>query len=156
MLFYIVKWSILYFILILLMHNLYLYFKKNLTSTKTKDFFNYPNVEYDKIYSIINKNNLISENLISENLIGDNLIGENLINEPISSNDTNKEFSIENFNNIFEKNTNISSYNEDGNNDINGITGNNGINGITGNNGINGMKDELNDFLNNLNKNDNK
>ena len=139
MLFYIVKWSILYFILILLMHNLYLYFKKNLTSTKTKDFFNYPNVEYDKIYSIINKNNLIGENLI-----GENLINENLINEPISSNDTNKEFSIENFNNIFEKNTNISSYNEDGNN------------GITGNNGINGMKDELNDFLNNLNKNDKK
>ena len=54
---YILKWSIIYFILIMLIHQLYIYFKKNLTITKTKDYFNYSNLEYNNINSIISQNN---------------------------------------------------------------------------------------------------
>jgi hypothetical protein len=149
MLFYIVKWSILYFILILLMHNLYLYFKKNLTSTKTKDFFNYPNVEYDKIYSIINKNNAISE---KQHIDAKPPI---TINNDHIPNDISKEFNIENFNNIFEKNANVATYGENDTGDpgiIGGIGGSSDP-GVTSGTGGD-MKNELNDFLNNLNKND--
>ena len=50
---YIITWTVIYFILILLLHNLYLFFQKNLTTTKTKDYYNFPNKEYNKINSIL-------------------------------------------------------------------------------------------------------
>lgn len=53
MLVYIITWSIIYFILILLLHNLYLFFQNILTTTKTKDYYNFPNKEYNKINSIL-------------------------------------------------------------------------------------------------------
>ena len=53
LIFYIIKWAILYFLLIFLAHHLYLFFEKNLTTTKIKDFYNFPSSEYNKINSII-------------------------------------------------------------------------------------------------------
>lgn len=71
MIFYIIKWTILYLILIFLLHNLYLFFEKNLTTTKIKDFYNFPTNEYNKINLILNNNN---NNLIqSENLFNNNI-----------------------------------------------------------------------------------
>jgi len=40
MIIYIIKWSFIYVILIFLLHNLYLFFQNNLTSTKIKDYYN--------------------------------------------------------------------------------------------------------------------
>ena len=56
MIIYIIKWSIIYLLLIFLLHNLYLFFQNNLTTTKIKDFYNYPNQEYNKINNILNSN----------------------------------------------------------------------------------------------------
>ena len=91
MLFYIIKWFLIYFILVLLIHNLYIFFQNTLTTTKIKDYYNYPNQEYNKISNILNQNkkNNISENNISENNIS------KLINTPES-------FDLNNFNNVFE------------------------------------------------------
>ena len=67
----IIFWSITYLILILIIHNLYIYFKENLTTTKTKDYFNIPANEYEKINSLIenhnNSNNNNSNNNINTN-----------------------------------------------------------------------------------------
>lgn len=94
MFFYIVKWSILYLILILLMHNIYLFFEKNLTTTKVKDFVTMPSVEYNKINSIIstnptnvNLNNNTDNELINDNnlnKIDDNEEMKNELNEFLS------------------------------------------------------------------------
>mgnify|MGYP006088365703 CR=1 FL=1 len=54
MILYIISWSIIYFILIFVLHYLFLYFQKNLTTTKTKDYYNFPQNEYDKINDILN------------------------------------------------------------------------------------------------------
>ena len=59
---YIITWAILYFILIFLLHNLYLFFQKNLTTTKTKDYYNFPNKEYNKINNILNSNSNSNSN----------------------------------------------------------------------------------------------
>ena len=56
MIIYIIKWFIIYLLLIFLLHNLYLFFQNNLTTTKIKDFYNYPNQEYNKINNILNSN----------------------------------------------------------------------------------------------------
>ena len=61
MLFYIITWAIIYFILILVIHNLYLFFQKNLTSIKTKDYYNFPNKEYNKINNILNSQIISTE-----------------------------------------------------------------------------------------------
>lgn len=53
MLFYITKWAIVYLILIFLAHQIYLFFEKNLTTTKIKDYYNLPSTEYSKINSIL-------------------------------------------------------------------------------------------------------
>uniref|UniRef100_A0A6C0CDK3 Uncharacterized protein n=1 Tax=viral metagenome TaxID=1070528 RepID=A0A6C0CDK3_9ZZZZ len=47
MILYIIKWTLLYSILIFLMHNLYLFFKSNLTNTKIKDYYNTFSIEKD-------------------------------------------------------------------------------------------------------------
>lgn len=64
---YIITWTVIYFILILLLHNLYLFFQKNLTTTKTKDYYNFPNKEYNKINNILNSNNKSSEKKVKNN-----------------------------------------------------------------------------------------
>ena len=67
MFFYIITWTVIYFILILLLHNLYLFFQKNLTTTKTKDYYNFPNKEYNKINNILNSDIKLLEKKVKNN-----------------------------------------------------------------------------------------
>ena len=152
MFFYIVKWSIVYLILIFLLHNLYIFFEKNLTTTKTKDFFNYPNKEYNKINDILSSNIKNNENIISNNFNNLNNNVNNANNDNNSNNieginnikDLNKEFNISNFNNMFENGSLNINHNDNHVND-------NHINDNHVND--NAMKNELNDFLSKLNSN---
>ena len=57
-----IKWTIIYFVLIFLIHQLYIFFQKNFTNTKTKDFFNIPINEYSKIDKILNSSNTDNNN----------------------------------------------------------------------------------------------
>tara|TARA_X000000368_G_scaffold398222_1_gene368079 strand:+ start:14392 stop:14856 length:465 start_codon:yes stop_codon:yes gene_type:complete len=67
MFFYIITWIVIYLILILLLHNLYLFFQKNLTTTKTKDLYNFPNKEYNKINNILNSHIKLPEKTVKNN-----------------------------------------------------------------------------------------
>ena len=58
MILYIIKWTLLYSILIFLIHNLYLFFKSNLTNTKIKDYYNTFSMEKDN-----NNNNLLYDEI---------------------------------------------------------------------------------------------
>jgi hypothetical protein len=40
MILYIIRWTVIYVLLICLLHNLYLFFQDNLTTTKNKDYYN--------------------------------------------------------------------------------------------------------------------
>ena len=40
MILYIITWTCIYLILIFLLHNLYLFFQDNLTTTKNQDYYN--------------------------------------------------------------------------------------------------------------------
>lgn len=64
---YIITWTVIYSILILLLHNLYLFFQKNLTTTKTKDLYNFPNKEYNKINNILNSHIKLPEKIVKNN-----------------------------------------------------------------------------------------
>jgi len=75
-------------ILIIIIHNLFLYFKDNLTAPKVKDFINKPNKNYEEIYSILENNNNINSSSITTSSIdtlpniekilpSNNLINEN-------------------------------------------------------------------------------
>jgi len=75
-------------ILIIIIHNLFLYFKDNLTAPKVKDFINKPNKNYEEIYSILENNNNINSSSITTSYIdtlpniekilpSNNLINEN-------------------------------------------------------------------------------
>ena len=57
MILYIIKWTLLYSILIFLIHNLYLFFKSNLTNTKIKDYYNTFSIEKDNNNNNNNNNN---------------------------------------------------------------------------------------------------
>lgn len=98
MLFFIIKWFILYLLLIIITHYLYLFFEKNLTSTKTKDFIGFSNSEYNKINKILETNN----NKINNNI--------NDVTNTITNNNTNimdfksDKFDLNSFNSIFETN----------------------------------------------------
>lgn len=59
MILYIIKWTLLYSILIFLIHNLYLFFKSNLTNTKIKDYYNTFSIEKDSN----NNNNLLYDEI---------------------------------------------------------------------------------------------
>lgn len=48
MILYIITWTFIYLILILLLHNLYLFFQENLTTTKNKDYYNNVLIETNK------------------------------------------------------------------------------------------------------------
>jgi hypothetical protein len=66
MIIYIIKWSFIYVILIFLLHNLYLFFQNNLTSTKIKDYYNtYNNVSNNnsQIKNVKEKKVMFSNNL---------------------------------------------------------------------------------------------
>ena len=40
MLLYIIRWTVIYVLLVCLLHKLYLFFQDNLTTTKNKDYYN--------------------------------------------------------------------------------------------------------------------
>lgn len=65
MILYIIKWTLLYSILIFLMHNLYLFFKSNLTNTKIKDYYNTFSIEKDNINNNNNNNNNLFDDEIN-------------------------------------------------------------------------------------------
>lgn len=132
MILYIIKWTLIYSILILLLHNLYLFFQNNLTTTKIKDYYNTFAIENAKI----NKNNL--DNIENNNKINENLFNNIKINST-EINDLN-ELNTNSFNN---NQFNIDQFNKDFFNEFNS---NNIIND-------NNMKSELNDFLSKLNYN---
>ena len=62
----IVKWTVISLILIILLHNLYLFFKKTLTIPKTKDLVNRPTEQYKKIYTSLNNKGKKNENMKNE------------------------------------------------------------------------------------------
>ena len=63
MILYIIKWTLLYSILIFLIHNLYLFFKSNLTNTKIKDYYNTFSIEKDNNSNNNNNNNLLYDEI---------------------------------------------------------------------------------------------
>ena len=67
MILYIIKWTLLYSILIFLIHNLYLFFKSNLTNTKIKDYYNTFSIEKD------NNNNSNNNSNNNNNLLFDEI-----------------------------------------------------------------------------------
>jgi len=69
MILYIIRWTVIYVLLICLLHNLYLFFQDNLTTTKNKDYYN---------------NVLIEPNVQEPN-----------VQEPITSKDLNNDFTYE-------------------------------------------------------------
>ena len=112
MLFFIIKWFILYLLLIIITHYLYLFFEKNLTSTKTKDFIGFSNSEYNKINKILETNNNNSINNIANTITNNNNINTSIndVTNTITNNNTNimdfksDKFDLNSFNSIFETN----------------------------------------------------
>ena len=106
MLFFIIKWFILYLLLIFITHYLYLFFEKNLTSTKTKDFIGFSNSEYNKINKILETNNNNSINTIANTIA--NTITNNKTNIMDFKSDNldfkSDKFDLNSFNSIFETN----------------------------------------------------
>lgn len=49
-------------IIIIILHNLFIFFKNNLTAPKIKDFIEKPSKDYEDIYKIINNNEIIDNN----------------------------------------------------------------------------------------------
>jgi len=73
MILYIITWTFIYLILIFLLHNLYLFFQDNLTTTKNKDYYN--NVLIENISN--NEANVETTNLETTNLETTNLESTN-------------------------------------------------------------------------------
>ena len=69
----IIKTAILSFIFIFLSHNLYLFFKNNLTVPKVKDLVTTTNEKYNDMFNVINTQNETTNNLANE---GDNMKNE--------------------------------------------------------------------------------
>ena len=88
MILYIIRWTVIYVLLICLLHKLYLFFQDNLTTTKNKDYYN--NV-------LIEPNN---ETKVQEPINGEPINGEPINGEPINSKhtrskDLNSDFTYE-------------------------------------------------------------
>ena len=126
MVIYIIKWTLIYVVLIFLLHNLYLFFQNNLTSTKIKDYYNTYN-SYNSYNSESNNNSQI-KTMKEKNIIP----SSNLQINSTSLEEINKYSDYANYNNGF--------FNQEFNNN-----NNNNNNGLT-----NDMKSELNDFFNKL------
>ena len=63
MILYIIRWTVIYILLICLLHNLYLFFQDNLTTTKNKDYYN--NVLIEPIQEPINEEPINEEPIIT-------------------------------------------------------------------------------------------
>jgi hypothetical protein len=103
----IIKGIVLSFVLILIIHNLYLFFQKTLTIPKTKDLVNKPGAKYAEILktltnmdveveksgttSISQLNNTTLGNLLPENLGANTQIPNQLSHNSSSNNETNND-----------------------------------------------------------------
>ena len=103
MLFFIIKWFILYLLLIVTTHYLYLFFEKNLTSTKTKDFIGFSKSEYNKIHTILETNNTNTNTNTNINTNTNTNINTNT-NNTTNIDFKNDKFDLNSFNSIFENN----------------------------------------------------
>jgi hypothetical protein len=166
---YIITWTVIYFILILLLHNLYLFFQKNLTITKTKDYYNFPNREYNKINNILNSDNKSPEkqpkNNNKNNTSSNSKIPSDSKLTTLDSKLTTLDSKLTTFSNIDFKLTSNEQYNNDAkifpNFDVN-LTTKNVETDLEKNSTFNldkfntqfenkNMKGELEEFLNKLN-----
>jgi hypothetical protein len=93
MILYIIKWTLLYSILIFLIHNLYLFFKSNLTNTKIKDYYSTFSIEKDNNkssnYLLEDDTNILSTSLNDLNNISNDL--NNISNDNISNDNMKNE-----------------------------------------------------------------
>lgn len=126
MIFYIIKWTFIYVILIFLLHNLYLFFQSNLTSTKIKDYYNTYNSESN------NNNNNNNSAQVKNTKTKKTLTHSNNLQVNSTSLEELKQYNV--FNNM--EFTNQEFTNQELTNNSNGLT--------------NSMKSELNDFFNKL------
>lgn len=99
MLFWIIRQTIISIILIISVHYIYIFFKKNLTIPKTKDLVNKPSEQYKKIYKSLSKKNEPSKEMKNE-------LKNYLKTLHTSKNNTNN-----NTNNNINNNSNIQSAN---------------------------------------------
>ena len=86
MILYIIRWTVIYVLLICLLHKLYLFFQDNLTTTKNKDYYNSVLIEPIK-----------SEPINSEPINSEPINSEEPTNseEPRTSKDLNNDFTYE-------------------------------------------------------------
>ena len=61
MLFWIIKWFLISVLIIVLLHNLYLFFINTLTIPKVKDLINKPIEQYNEIKNLSNETNSLSD-----------------------------------------------------------------------------------------------
>ena len=99
---YIIKWSLIYIILISLFHYLFNFFQKTLTTNKTKDILNYSNNQYTKINNLLNNNNnytnTTNNNSNSNNSNSNNSNSNNSSNNSNTNNlEKNMEFELQDF-----------------------------------------------------------
>ena len=102
MVIYIIKWTFIYVILIFLLHNLYLFFQNNLTSTKIKDYYNTYNsynnesnntkintkINTTEIASLVNNLQINSTSLEELNKYSE-FTNQEFANQEFASNDNN-------------------------------------------------------------------
>ena len=146
MLFFIIKWFILYLLLIIITHYLYLFFEKNLTSTKTKDFIGFSNSEYNKINKILETNNNNRTNTNANTNTNTNTNTNANTNTNINTN------ANANMNTNINTNANIMDFNSDkfDLNSFNSIFETNNFSQENNNNSTS-MTGDLDEFLNKLN-----
>ena len=99
MFFEVIKWTIISFIVIVLIHYLFIFFKDNLTIPKTKDLVSKPLEKYKTMETIIDNNliNLNSNKLDSNNSNGTTMLNNLIPSENISN--INGATKLENLNN---------------------------------------------------------
>ena len=101
MFYYIIKWFVIYFILILLLHYLYKFIENNFTSTNIKDYVNNSKYELDNINKILNNNN----NNIDNNIDNIDNIDNNIQISSTPISDINISDNYDNFDNINQNNS---------------------------------------------------
>lgn len=79
MILYIIRWTVIYVLLICLLHKLYLFFQDNLTTTKNKDYYN----------------SVLIEPIKSEPIKSEPSYSEPINEEPSTSKDFNTDFTYE-------------------------------------------------------------
>ena len=127
MVIYIIKWTFIYVILIFLLHNLYLFFQNNLTSTIIKDYYNTYNNDDTNTRQLNNIKNSKTTLLSNKSHIGSTGL------EELNKHDGSTNYELTNYE---LTNSELTNYNYN--------------NGLTNNELTNSMKSELNDFFNKL------